>query len=366
MKLQGSLWGLLAVGTTVAGKSSFWSTGQRVHDWIWTRFVHPQTNLLQTRLAGGDPLEDGSLYGGFYLACLVDAYAVTGEERLREEAQRIFSGLWRNATVSGRPGFLARGVAPDGTYRGDPSVDQYTGLLYGCWRYFHSPLSGPPEQERIRRLFAEVLTRLEANDWRITRENGEVTTFGHLEALRPTRAERLLAFLRAGYEVTGQAHWLEVYHQLLPPRLSHCRDYTGTVSWVGLQSQVCLRMLMALETAPQVRETYLAGTRHLAEVCRPPMAAFRQVPPPTAGEEALAPFYREGRLFTETIRIPLEAVTVLLLTEGEPFPSVALQVLEEMNERLEVERITLSTAAVPWEWNQWLALGKGKGEGEVD
>ena len=197
------------------------SIAWEVHWCIWERFVHPETNMVKTRLGDGDPLEDCSLYGGFYLACLVDAYAITEAEALVAEARRIFEGLRLNATASGIPGFLARGVAGDGTYRGEPSVDQYTGFMYGCWRYFHSPLSGQREREDMRRLFADILRRLEANAWKITREDGTVTKFGHLDVLRPTRAERLLAFLR--HSCTGN-----------PTHLTTKEDRSWGTMWCAL------------------------------------------------------------------------------------------------------------------------------------
>jgi len=335
-------------------KEKLLSIAWEVHRCIWERFVHPETNMLKTRLGEGDPLEDCSLYGGFYLACLVDAYAATREERFVAEARRIFEGLRLNATASGIPGFLARGVAEDGTYRGEPSVDQYTGFMYGCWRYFHSPLSGRTEREDIRRFFTDILSRLEANAWKITREDGTVTKFGHLDALRPTRAERLLAFLRAGYEVTGDGHWLENYRQVLAARLHHCRNYTGTPSWVGIQSQVSLQMLIALEDDPEVGKAFVEGACNLAEVCRPQMEALHQVPPGTA-KQAPFPFYRSP-LFTETIRNPLEAVTVLLLTEEQAFRREATATLDEIRERLDLKLLSFAWALVPWEWDLWLAL----------
>ena len=57
------------------------------------------------------------------------------------------------------------------------------------------------------------------------------------------------------------------------------------------------------------------------------------------------------------MRNPIEAVTVLLLTEEEEFRPTALEALNEINERLSMEYFT-NIIVVPWEWDQWLYLKK--------
>jgi len=348
-----------ATGATVFCEGiTFTEQAVKLHTIIRERFIDGDTNLVRTRLGNGDPLEDCSLYGGFYLACLVDAFDVSRDEVLREEALDIFEGLYANATVSGIPGFITRGRSSDGSFRGDPSVDQYTGVIYGFWRYFHSPLSGERERTLIRGCLADMLVRFEKNGWRITRVNGEMTTWGRLHSESPTRAERLLSFLLAGYDITGDGRWLEAYREKLPRLLEHCVNFDGLQSWVLIQSQVSLRMLISLETDKNVRAVYIKGSRNLARECLPQVEGFRRVPEAGSPEDELKRFYDESPVFTETIRIPIEAVTVMLLTGDEEFRRDAVSALGEINGHLDPGRVTLNVAVVPWEWNQWLAMKK--------
>lgn len=349
--------GLLSANLQADDSSGrFHSQADRLHRIIYDRFIETGTGMIRTRLAGGDPLEDCSLYGGFYLASLTDAYAVTGDKSLKDEAGLIFGGLVKNAMVSGIPGFLARGIYNDGTYRGDPSVDQYTAVIYGFWRYYRSPLADNNEKETIRSIVSDMLKRLEAHNWRITRENGDMTTFGRLHSESPTRAERLLSFLLAGYDITGDMHWLEIYREKLSALLPYCAGFEGLGSWVCIQSQVSMSMLATLETDPETRNVYLGGLGELAEVSAPQIAAYSRVPLKDAGDTALAAYYDESPVFTETIRIPIEAVTVMLLSEDSGYRNDALQALTALNEHYDLYRLTMNVAVVPFEWNQWLAM----------
>ena len=90
--------------------------------------------------------------------------------------------------------------------------------------------------------------------------------FGALDALRPSRAERLLAIVLAGADVTGDPHWRAVYERLRPPRLAHCRGKGGE-PWVLVQNQLALFLLRHLEEDPKVRSVYEAGSHEVARAC---------------------------------------------------------------------------------------------------
>jgi len=279
---------------------------------------------------------------------------------LKDEARIIFNGLCGNLTVSGIPGFLARGLESDGFYQGDPSVDQYTGVIYGFWRYFHSPLSDKSERDFIRNGMTDILKRLEKNDWRITRENGEMTTFGRLHAEMPTRADRLLSFLLAGHDITGDSHWLDIYRAKLPSLLVNCTGYEGYESWVLIQSQVSLRMLAELESNTDIRDVYIRGSLELAERCRGEIDAYRALPSKEAKESDRAPFYDDNTTFTKTIRNPIEAATVMLLTGDPEYRVTALEALSGIMTRLDTKRIWRNVAIVPLEWDLWLAAKEAR------
>jgi hypothetical protein len=66
------------------------------------------------------------------LSLIVDRYAVTNDETLRDRAASVFQGIQRCATVHGVPGFLARGICPeDGkSIYPNSSRDQYTHAVH--------------------------------------------------------------------------------------------------------------------------------------------------------------------------------------------------------------------------------------------
>ena len=96
-------------------------------------------------------MEDGAILGGAMLSLICDRHAVTGEESLRAEADRVYAGLRRCATVHGVTGFVARSVCrEDGrSIYINSSRDQVTHCVHGLRQYERSPL--PREAGRAGR-----------------------------------------------------------------------------------------------------------------------------------------------------------------------------------------------------------------------
>jgi len=260
------------------------------HEILWRDFVDPRTSQLYTYLeprtrrpklpspadiaarrpnisGWGTAIENCALDGGAYLAALVDRHAVSGSREHAAEARRIYQGLRLIAAAARRRGFIPRGVLPEGkTHYPESSVDQYTKYVHGLWRYYRSPIPTDSEKAEIRGIVAAMLARLEADRFAILSDTGERMTFGALDALRPSRAERLLAIVLAGADVTGDPHWRAVYERLRPPRLAHCRGKGGE-PWVLVQNQLALFLLRHLEEDPKVRSVYEAGSHEVARAC---------------------------------------------------------------------------------------------------
>jgi len=318
---------------------------------LFTRFVQPQTGMLHTRLAG-DPLEDATLYGGFFLAALCDAWDRTADPELPAQAKRIFDGLVRNASV-GEPGFVARGVSPDGQYKGDPSVDQYTGLLYGFYRYHASPLSSAADKATIRRIWGEVLARLQRDGYEIRNEDHSAsTTYGHLDRPMPSRSERLLAFLLGGSQVTADPQWFDEYERLRPSRMASLRGHQAYESWVLIQTAAGLRMLLDLETRAELRDAYRAAADEVAELALAQTTGFetwRDDPRP------LAEKYAEGQAARVGVRIPIEALTTALLVGNEVQRAVARERLGAFRSGYPVGVSAYSPPFVSLAWALWLA-----------
>ncbi len=332
----------------------------RIHSDIMNRFFDSGTRQVKTRLKGGDVLEDCTLYGGFYLACLCDAYAASGEKSLASDARNMYEGLKLNLEIAGIPGFLARGRNADDSYRGDPSVDQYTALIYSFWRFYYSGLATEDDKAYIRRSMNDILSRFEAAQWRITKENGELVTWWRLNAEEVTRADRFLAFLLAAHDITGNDHWLDVYNEKLPQLLEHCSGYEGLESWVLIQSQVCLVMLSKLEKRPDIRDVYVKGMAECGRISEEQLTWYRYMPEPDSPERMLSNFYDTPPIFTWTVRDPIEAAAVMLMSEVPSFRKAATQALKSFSKRYRLDLISMNVAVVPWEWGLWLAAAKGR------
>ncbi|MBT3376447.1 MAG: hypothetical protein HN742_41770 [Lentisphaerae bacterium] len=260
------------------------------HDVLWREFICPQTwqvctyldaktrqiafpsaeaiRALRPNTGGwGTAIENCSLDGGAYLGALVDRHAVTGLDEHAQEARKIYRGLRLIAKSARRKGIIIRGVLPgSGTHYPESSVDQYTMYVYGMWRYYRSVIPTDTEKTEIRGIFSDVLTRLEADRFVILSDAGERIKFGALDAWRPSRAERLLAIVLAGADITGDPHWRKVYEQLREPRLEHCRGRGGE-AWVLVQNQLAFFILRRIETDPEIRKIYESGSIEAAREC---------------------------------------------------------------------------------------------------
>lgn len=273
-----------------AADAALWAKATETHEVLWHDFICPRTFQIYTYLdpktrrvvlpapadiaalkpstgGWGTAIENCSLDGGAYLGALVDRHAVTGADAHAEEARKIYQGLRLIARSARRRGIIVRGVLPDGgTHYPESSVDQYTMYVYGMWRYFRSAVATDEERTEIRDIFDGILTRLEADRFVILSDTGARIKFGALDALRPSRAERLLAIVLAGADITGAPHWRDIYDRLRPPRLKHCRGKGGE-AWVLVQNQLAFFILRHLEKDPEILKVYTAGSLEAAREC---------------------------------------------------------------------------------------------------
>lgn len=221
----------------------------------------------------GTGIEDSTLEGGLYLGAMLDRYTVTGQPEHAEAARNIYQGLRLIGTASDniRPGFIPRGVLPDDptyTHYIQSSVDQYSTFAYGLWRYYRSPVATASEKTEIQSIYSSMLTRLEADQFVVLQENGDLSLFGDLDNLERGRAERLLAIVLAGADVTGDPHWQQVYDQLLPDREQFLHgNHAGGPQyepWVLLQNQAAFYILRNLEQDPELLALYEHASLEIA------------------------------------------------------------------------------------------------------
>ncbi|MEN6535269.1 MAG: hypothetical protein ABFD60_08230 [Bryobacteraceae bacterium] len=346
-----------------------------VHGLIWCNYIQQETWSLLTRLdMAGKPffvrgvrespsIEDASLYGSIYLDALVQRYEVNRKPGAASEARSIFRGLIRNCTIIPSEGLLARGIHPDGkVYWGDPSTDQYTGVVFGLWRYYRSSLATAAEKKEIADVIRKMVVRLERDRWTILDEQGKPTRFGDIGALTPTRAERLLALLLAGYDITRDNRLLQLYAQEKKSRLPLCGNYTRRMGepWVQLQNAMALRILLDLATDKADLAVFGRGARTVAEVCAQHLAAYRQIVGPdgkflTRAGMIRAGFWNEKSL-TTVLRNPWDAIFSILLLEDRRFFDDALSACREMILGVPFPELRYVGNLFQAENNYWLAV----------
>ena len=262
---------------------------RRGHDALWQRFYNPENHLIydceftdesqfptpeevaasHPSCAGwGTGMEDCTLTAGFVLDAMLTAHRVTGEQEWAEKSRNLFCGLRALGTVSGVPGYVARGFAPG---RSDvypnSSADQYTSYVYGVWRYATSPVAAEEEKEEAARLLTEVARFVEGSGHNIPRMDGRPSIYGDSDTIEPGRACRVLQFYRAAYELSGDEHWCDLY---LAKANEHdrarVRCHYGPEVWnlrrnihAVAQSQIAFRLLYEAETDVELKSAYASA-----------------------------------------------------------------------------------------------------------
>ena len=267
------------------------SNMRRGHDALWRKFFNPETNLIydcefteasqyptpeevarsHPSCAGwGTGMEDCTLTAGFVLDAMLAAHRMTGEAEWADKARKIFTGLAALGTVSGVPGYVARGFAPGRTdVYPNSSADQYTSFVYGVWRYAASSAATEDERDTATRLLVDVAKFVEAFGHTIPRLDGRPSIYGDTDTIEPGRACRILQFYKAAFALSGDEHWHDLYrlkvneHDRARPRCHYgpeVWDLRRNIHAVA-QSQIAFRLLYETETDPELKKMY----RHALE-----------------------------------------------------------------------------------------------------
>lgn len=269
----------------------------------WERLYHPGTSLFYDFVSSYDPahrfdhlptpeeirrivpnpngwstgMEDSTINGGVMLAAVCDRYAATGEEDLREAAERIFAGLELCAGLSPRKGFILRSVSPtDGrSYYPESSRDQVTHFVHGLWRYANSALCGAAERSRVKALMQSVCADMARavtpeNDYHYGRENGIPGGVSKMwgKGVQPHEIFRLPMVYAVGWDVTGATHWRDLALRFANDGmdLAEQLDAEGMgCAYALFQHQVSLEALAGVDLGdPALRERMRALMRGVA------------------------------------------------------------------------------------------------------
>ncbi len=243
-------------------------------------------------------LADEPIWTGCLVAAWAFKYSVTGDPADRELLLRALRGLEFLRRVTGKPGLLARGVAPAGItieprerphqewrpgapgfegwrYRGDVSKDQYFGALFG-YTATTVMLDLRPDASDVEtyRLVRDATTSIADHIWenglRIVDIDGETTRFGDLDGwygpipIGPN-AEISLAWQLLAWRLTGEEQYRERYDELVDQDYPCATDF-NKFQFLGrtnhnndVMAAMGLYSLCVLETDPELLSTYRAS-----------------------------------------------------------------------------------------------------------
>ena len=231
-------------------------------------------------------MEDSVLTGG---PLLLAAMARNDEKAFKA----LYPGFLRCATISGKPGFLARSISPaDGrSFYWDSSRDQYTLFVYTMWRIAGSGFATPAMKDEIKRVLRDVATYAEScmrpeHDFTLLRYDGKPGLVGKLwlsdptaeardpgngqpcfEGLMPHETQRLPMIYAAAHALTGDAHWRELELSCADDalRMAETPEAEGVKTFSLFQKQISLRLLWECETDPSRKLRYLRLMRSTAD-----------------------------------------------------------------------------------------------------
>ena len=235
----------------------------------------------------GTGMEDCMISAGVLLSMIVDRYAVTGDDSLREKAEKVVRGIQLSATVHGVPGFLARGVCPgDGksTYL-TSSRDQYTHAVHGLWVYAKSSLCPEESKRRIGTLLTAVADRMTQNvipenNYDSLRSDGTRDPRGinRMWNVKGHEAARLPMIYAAAWDVTGKAEYRSRYRQYLDSAIEqsfHVESWQPT--YALLQMQISMELLLAVETDDSRTKKITAVMKTVSDRCYERMLRAEQL-----------------------------------------------------------------------------------------
>ncbi|MBL7968398.1 MAG: hypothetical protein JNK09_15445 [Prolixibacteraceae bacterium] len=186
--------------------------------------------------------DNDGLWTSIYLAAECFRYSVTKSPEAKANAIKAYEAMERLETITGIPGFPARSfvVANESTgeggewhlttdkkwkWKGDTSSDEMVGHLFAL-PLFHDLVAEGPLKERSRKLVHRIMTHIVDNNFHLIDLDGKPTRWAvwSPDSLnykhnwmyeQGINSLQILAFLKAGYQITGDTKFESAYQNLV-------------------------------------------------------------------------------------------------------------------------------------------------------
>ncbi len=250
---------------------------------------------------------------GVYVASLCFEYACTHDPETKRQARRSLNAMFKLLEVTGIKGFAARAVRyPDerdyGTgnrkewhtatdkdgneleWLGETSSDEMVGHFYAYANYYDLA-ADEEEKVLLRTAVSEILDHILSHDFRLTDVDGKPTTWANWnpELLnndhkwineKGTNSLQMLTFLAAGYHMTGNEKYRQVFNSLACDRhyalnLMQYAIPNGHILHIDDNHDfLMMSLLLEYVKEPSLRSVFMTGLRHHWEDERAERNAF--------------------------------------------------------------------------------------------
>lgn len=326
----------------------------------------------------GTGMEDCMISAGLMLDMVVDRYAVTGEENMRDCAREILKGMQLCTLGHKYPGFVARGVCHEDlkSIYISSSRDQYSHMIHGLWAYFSSPL--PTEQDKS--LIAEIVTAvaermlknvIPENDYDSLRADGTRDDRGisRMWQVEAHEAARLPMIYAVAWKVTGEEKYRKAYRKYIAAAAEQTLavdKLKSLASWGLLQMQGSLELLSNFETDETIKQqlfnvmmwSSLQGEQRARSV--PPAMDLTEVAPDWRVSGGLVPPYRNTWY---AIRHVGETLLTQTMNHQKPLPRDQQKLLRDWFGKLDFDRVS-SCGIFHLQGAYWKARRRGYFDGD--
>ncbi len=194
---------------------------------------------LSTSKTGTD--DNDGLWTSIYLAAECYRYAVTKDPEAKKNAVKAFEAMERLETITGIPGFPARSlVAADEStgqggewhltpdkkwkWKGDTSSDEIVGHMF-AYPLFYDLVAEGAIKERVKNLVHRIMNHIVDHNFQLVDLDGIATRWAvwtpdsinfsnNWWYERGINSMQILAFIKAGYHVTGDRKFENAYQTL--------------------------------------------------------------------------------------------------------------------------------------------------------